>query len=103
MPDRLRESGLKQLLCDTVQFCFAGESCPAPRQTQKLLAKLVHPDHSLCETIVKGKTIVSISEWPSWLNTGYKRHIEIVNEMFYAKSYVEMPCKYCKLCKLEFG
>ncbi len=63
----------------------------------------MHPDHSLCETIVKGKTIVSISEWPSWLNKGYKRHIEIVNEMFYAESYVEMPCRSCKLCKLEFG
>ena len=54
-------------------------------------------------TTVKGKTIVYISEWPSWLNKGHKRHIDIFNELFYSKCYVQLSCTNCKLCKQEFG
>ena len=103
MSDRLRESGLDQLLYDIVQFCFAGEIGHAPVETRILLENLFHPDHSICTTIVKGKTIVSISQWPSWLNKGHKRHVETFNKVFYANSYVKMPCEECKLCNKNFG
>ena len=77
-------------------MCFAGEIAKAPVETRKLLEILIHPDHSICATVVKGKTIVSISQWPSWLNKGHTRHVEIFNELFYAREYVE--CSECKLC-----
>jgi hypothetical protein len=51
---------------------------------------------------VKGKTIVEILEWPSWLNKGHKRHIAIFNEMFYSDCYIEKPCTKCMLCGMEF-
>ena len=85
MSDRLRESGLNRLLLDVVLYCFAGEISQAPVEASKYLEMLIHPDHSICTTIVKGKTIVNISQWPSWLNKGHKRHIEVFNELFYAK------------------
>ena len=75
---------------------FAGEISHAPVETRKLLEILIHPDHSICTTIVKGKTIVNVSQWPSWLNKGHKRHVETFNELFYAREYVE--CSECKLC-----
>ena len=103
MSDRLRESGLNMLLCEIVKCCFAGEACHAPVLARHFLAKLIHPDHSVCGTIVKGKTIVSITLWPSWLNKGHKRHIRIFNELFYSKQYVEMPPHACNLCNSNFG
>ena len=102
MSDRLRESGLGQLLIDVVQFCFAGEECRAPLAARKWLAQLIHPDHSICGSIVKGKTIVNISEWPSWLNKGHKKHIAVFNELFYSNQQIELPVEDCQICQQKF-
>ena len=102
LSDRLRESGLDKLLCDVVQFCFKGEMFTAPALAKHQLAKLIHPDHSISGTIVKGKTIVSVSEWPSWLNQGHKKHVAVFNDLFYSYSYVKLPSTNCQLCNQKF-
>jgi hypothetical protein len=53
--NRLSGTGLDNLLCDVVKHCFTGEPCRPPAKARDILSKLIHPEHSLCHFMVKGK------------------------------------------------
>jgi hypothetical protein len=83
-----------------LQYCFAGEACPVPPNARDLLAKLQAPNHALCNIAKKGKNILHVATWPSWLNKGYKRHVDIFQQVFYAEGEAPMKGQRCKLCKV---
>ena len=58
--DRLTVSGLDHLLCNVVKHCFAGEPCKPPAQARDILSQLIHPDHSLCHIVIKGKPVLHL-------------------------------------------
>jgi hypothetical protein len=41
------------------------------------------PDHAICYIMKNGKQTLHIAAWPSWLNKGYKRHVDIFLKVFY--------------------
>jgi hypothetical protein len=95
----LSVTGLDHLLCDVVKYCFAGEPTRPPAKARDILSDLIHPDHSLCNIMVKGKLLLYLKAWPSWLNRGYKRHITTFHKVFYANEAVQLPCSDCNICK----
>ena len=96
--NRLTVTGLDHLLCNVVIYCLAGEPCRPPAKARDILSQLIHPEHSLCHINVKGKPVLYLQAWPSWLNKGYKRHITVFHDVFYAKEAIQLPCSTCKTC-----
>jgi hypothetical protein len=70
-------------MCDMMKYSFAGEACIPPRPTRDILASLMAPDHAICYIMKNGKQTLHIAAWPSWLNKGYKRHVDIFLKVFY--------------------
>jgi hypothetical protein len=85
LSDRLEATGLKSVLIDSLKYSFAGEPFQPPENARGILAELVCPDHSLCLINIRSNKILHVSNWPSWLNKGHRKHIRIFLDMFYSK------------------
>ena len=86
-----------------VKYCFAGEPCKPPPVTCRLLEKLTLPDHALCSINIRGKNILHVQGWPSWLNKGYRSHIALFNSMFYTVDDTQLKSSQCRLCNLPIA
>ena len=63
-----------------------------------ILEKLISPAHALCYLMVKKQSVIHIQAWPSWLCSGYKSHIAVFNQLFYADQANLPNCHRCNLC-----
>ena len=90
--DRVETTGLTTLLSDVVKHSFAGEPCTPPAETKVYLEKLFSEDHALCYITVKGKRVIHVAAWPSWLCKGFKSHITAFNKLFYAEEEAQPNC-----------
>lgn len=81
---RLGHTGLTQLLCDIVQYAFAGAPTPTPAPLFGTLSELVHPHHALVlETVPGQRPKLLLHQWPSWLQRGSTRTVQLFFELFY--------------------
>jgi hypothetical protein len=48
LSDRLKATGLTNILLDTLQYSFSGEPFLPPENARALLEELIGPEHSLC-------------------------------------------------------
>jgi hypothetical protein len=48
LSERLKATGLKQVLFDVIKYCFSGEPFLPPTYARATIDELVSPDHSLC-------------------------------------------------------
>jgi hypothetical protein len=99
LSDRLEATGLKSVLLDTLNYSFSGEPFKPPESARALLETLFCTEHSLCRINIRGNKILHISNWPSWLNKGHRKHIMILLELFYCKVGEQHKCARCNLCK----
>jgi hypothetical protein len=99
LSDRLEASGLKKVLLDTLKYSFSGEPFKPPESARALLETLFCTEHSLCRINIRGNKILHVSNWPSWLNKGHRKHIMILLELFYSKVGMQPTCTRCNLCK----
>lgn len=90
LSNRLKATGLDQIMLDLIKYCFSGEPFTPPTCAKFLLEKLLAPQHSICEINVRGRNCIKISSWPSWLTVGYKKHVNILLEMFYGSNDAEL-------------
>ena len=63
-----------------------------------ILETLISPAHALCYLTVKKQSVIHIQAWPSWLCSGYKSHIAVFNQLFYADQANLPNCHRCNLC-----
>lgn len=66
--NRVAHSGLNGILADVAKFCFMGEPCLPPKRARSLLVDLVKPEHALVNILIRGKYVLHLHQWPSWLN-----------------------------------
>ena len=82
--ERLRQTGLTQLLCDIAQYSFASGPIAAPQHLFDILQQLVHPHHALVIIPAPdGKPRMYVHQWPSWLQQGSSRVVSMFFDMVY--------------------
>jgi hypothetical protein len=85
-------------LLDTLRYSFSGEPFKPPESARALLEELFCPEHSLCKINIRGNKILHVQNWPSWLNKGHRKHIDILLELFYGDEAAQLKCHHCNLC-----
>jgi hypothetical protein len=60
LSDRLKATGLKKVLLDTLKYCFSGEPFLPPASARALLEELLCPEHSLCKINIRGNKILHV-------------------------------------------
>ena len=60
LSDRLKATGLTQVLLDTLKYSFSGEPFLPPVNARALLEELICPEHSLCMIKIRGNKILHV-------------------------------------------
>jgi hypothetical protein len=60
LSDRLKATGLKKVLLDTLKYSFSGEPFLPPAGARALLEDLLCPEHSLCMIKIRGNKILHV-------------------------------------------
>ena len=60
LSDRLKSTGLKKVLLDTLKYSFSGEPFLPPASARALLEDLLCPEHSLCMIKIRGNKILHV-------------------------------------------
>ena len=82
--ERLRGTGLTQLLCDIASYSFAGAPKATPEHLYDTLIDLIHPHHALLVESQRGeRPTILTHQWPSWLEQGSSRVVRAFFELFY--------------------
>ncbi len=97
---RLSQTGLTDMFCSILRYCFAGELASTPSRAAAPLSELVHTEHSIVRMPPRrGKQRLLLSPQPSWLQRGDRRTITLFHD-FFQGSGCFTPCSYthCALC-----
>jgi hypothetical protein len=60
LSDRLKATGLKSVLLDTLKYSFSGEPFLPPESARAILEELLCPEHSLCKINIRGNKITHV-------------------------------------------
>jgi hypothetical protein len=60
LSDRLKATGLEQILFDIVKYSFSGEPFLPPEGARTLMDELFSPAHSLCKIKIRGNKITHV-------------------------------------------
>ena len=60
LSDRLKASGLKDTLLDTLKYSFSGEPFLPPVSARAFLDEFLCPEHSLCRIKIRGANIIHV-------------------------------------------
>jgi hypothetical protein len=60
LSDRLKASGLKDVLLATLKYSFSGEPFLPPDNARALLEELLCPEHSLCKLNIRGNKLIHV-------------------------------------------
>jgi hypothetical protein len=99
---RIKETGLSSILFEVIKYSFSGEPHTPPAHTRQFLEKLISPDHAICFIKKRGKNVLFVQAWPSWLNKGFRGHVSIFEKLFYSDDAPTSTCSRCSLCKKTF-
>lgn len=96
---RLGQTGLTDMFCSMLRFCFAGDLASTPTRAAQPLSQLVHRDHSLVSVTRRGKVRLLLSPQPSWLQRGDHYTISLFHDFFQGDGRFAQPsCSHCALC-----